>query len=329
LSNTNAKKGGYKMSESNPSWTTKFLAIVRYEILWNIRKKKFLGMLILAFALSTLSLALGHIVSALGGPSLEPNPDFVIGSNVGLGGFGFFLFAIVTAMNTISAEFESGTIVPLLAKPVSRTTVFLGKLFAAFLTLLVTYCFLMIYMTIGGFVVYGPQNNLHLVPLSLLGALFSTLIWISFVLFFGTLSRSSLIAALAPLGIWLGTTIIGQIVGALAGQGWILTYIPGSGNVGSVSGPPSGPGAGTAVSTGTDGIGPNLINYILHPSWEVTYYKINIGEMTPGQTQPLWDPLYSEPLSNIILTSIAVALVYFIVVVGISWYVFRRAQVTE
>lgn len=313
------------MSVSRTGWTAKFFAVVRYEILWNIRKKKFLGMLVVAFALATLVLAGGHIVSALTGESVKANPDFVIGSNVGLGGFVFFLFAIVTAMNTISAEFESGTIVPLLAKPISRTTVFLGKLFAAFLTLLATYCFLMIYMTIGGFVVYGPQNNLHLVPLSLLGALFSTLIWISIVLLLGTLSRSSLIAALGALGVWLGTTIIGQILGMLAGQGWILTYIPGTGSSGFANGGLSqfGP-TGTGVSTGTDSIGPNLINYILHPSWEVTYYKIDIGVIPPE-----WIALYSEPLSTVILTSIAVALIYFIVFVAISWYAFRRAQITE
>ena len=313
------------MSVSHTGWTAKFLAVVRYEILWNIRKKKFLGMLVVAFALATLSLAGDHIVSAFGGPPVQPRPDFVINSNVGLGGFGFFLFAIVTAMNTISAEFESGTIVPLLAKPVSRTTVFLGKLFAAFLTLLATYCFLVVYMTIGGVAVYGPQNNLHLVPLSLLGALFSTLIWISIVLLLGTLSRSSLMAALGALGVWLGTTIIGTILGMLAGQGWILTYIPGTGNSGFANGVLSqfGP-TGTGVSTGTDSIGPNLINYILHPSWEVTYYKIDIGVIPPE-----WIALYSEPLSNVILTSIAVALVYFIGFVAISWYVFRRAQITE
>ena len=97
------------MSVSHTGWTAKFLAVVRYEILWNIRKKKFLGMLVVAFALATLSLTGGHIASAFGGPPVELNPDFVIGSNVGLGGFVFFLFAIVTAMNTISAEFESGT----------------------------------------------------------------------------------------------------------------------------------------------------------------------------------------------------------------------------
>jgi len=318
------------MSGRHLGWTAKFLAVIRYELLWNIRKKKVLGMLVVAFALATLSLAGGHIVSAITGEPVQANPDFVINSNVGLGGFGFFLFAIVTAMNTISGEFESGTIVPLLAKPVSRTTVFFGKLFAAFLTLLATYSFLMIYMTIGGVVVYGPQNNLHLVPLSLLGALFSTLIWISIVLLLGTISRSSLIAALGALGFWLGTNIIGTILGVLAGQGWILTYIPGSGSTGYVGEIdqllPMGMSAG--VSTGTDSIGPNLIQYILHPSWEVNYYKINIGGITPGQPPPLvW--LYSEPFSTVILRSIVVALIYFIVFVAISWYVFRRAQVKE
>jgi len=320
------------MSDNRPSWKTKFLAVVRYEMFWNIRKKKTIGMLIIAFALATLWLAAAHIVNALGGPPIEPNPDFVIDTNRGLGGFGFvfFLFAIVTVMNSISAEFESGTIVPLLAKPVSRTTVFFGKLFAAFLTLLATYSFLMIYLTIGGFVVHGPQNNLNLVPLSLLGILFSTFIWISIVLLFGTLFRSSLIAALGPLGVWLGTNIIGQIIGVLAGQGWILTYIPGSGTSGFANGAlPSQMGpTGNSVSTGTDSIGSNLINYILHPSWEVTYYKINIGEMARGRPFS-GEPLYSEPLSNVILTSIAVAVIYFIVFIGIAWYVFRRAQITE
>jgi len=134
-------------------------------------------------------------------------------------------------------------------------------------------------------------------------------------------------AALGALGVWLGTTIIGTILAVLAGQGWILTYIPGTGNSGFANGglSPLGP-TGTSVSTGTDSIGPNLINYILHPSWEVTYYKINIGGSTPEQIQ--WVALYSEPLSNVILTSIAVALVYFIGFVAISWYVFRRAQIT-
>jgi ABC-type transport system involved in multi-copper enzyme maturation permease subunit len=315
----------------NPkNWTTKFLAVVRYEILWNIRKKKFLVMLVVAFALTTLSLAGGHLVEFFGGQPVESNPNFVINSNIGLGGLGFLLFAIVTVMNTISGEFESGTIITLLSKPVGRTTVFLAKLFAAFLTLSTTYGFLMIYMTVGGSVVYGPQNNLHLVPLSFLGSLFSTLIWIAVVLFFGALFKSSLIAAFGTFGIWLGTNIIGSLLSVLAGLGWILTYIPGNGSTGYVGDPPSPLGASQAVSvsTGTDSLGPNLINYILHPSRLVTFYKIDVGGIATGQT-PGWIELYSQPLSTIIWTSIAVALVYFIVFVVISWYLFRRAQIAE
>jgi len=304
--------------------TSKLSAVIRYELLWNIRKKKFLGMLVVAFVLTTLTLAGGHIGSAITGNPVEADPDFVINSNIGIGGFGFFLFAIVTVMNTISGEFESGTIIPLLAKPISRTTIFIGKLCAALLTLLSTYCFLMIYMAIGGSIAYGPQNNLHLIPLSLLGALFSTLVWISIVLLLGTLFRSSLIAALGALGVWFGTNIIGSIIGVLAGQGWILTFIPGSGTTGSINGSPL---LGTQISTGTDSIGPNLINYILHPSWNVTYYKLDLSGSTPGFGQ--WIELYTEPLSNLIVTSIAVAATYFITFLIVSWYIFRRTQIKE
>jgi len=141
---------------------------------------------------------------------------------------------------------------------------------------------------------------------------------------FGTLFRSSLIAALGALGIWLGTNIIGSIIGVLAGQGWILTFIPGSGNSGSVGGNPL---VGTPVSTGTDAIGLNLINYILHPSWNVTYYKLDLIQSSQGT--PVWEALNTEPLSNVIFTSIAVALIYFFVFITISWFVFRRAQITE
>jgi ABC-type transport system involved in multi-copper enzyme maturation permease subunit len=301
----------------------KFLAIVRYEILWNIRKKKFIGMFIVALALATLTLAGGYIVSAIAREPVSADPDFIVNSNAGLGGLAFFLFAVVTTMNIISAEFESGTITPLLAKPLSRTTVFLGKLFAAFLTLLATYSILIIYMAVGSFVAYGPQNNLHFILLSLLGALFSTLIWISIVLLFGTLSKSSLMAALGPFGIWIGTTIIGQILQVLSGQGWVLNFIPGVGNLGYVGG--SLLEGGHPVSTGTDSIGVNLINYILHPTWEVTYYKIDIE--TPIQQN--WVALSTEPLSSVILTSIAVAVVYFVAFLAVSWYVFKNAQVTE
>lgn len=310
---------------TNPRWTTRFWAVVKYELLWNIRKKKFLGMVIVAFVFATLGLALPVILSNMIGQPPSQNPDYAVGS--GPGALGFFLFALVTVMNSISGEFESGTIVPLLTKPVSRTMVFLGKLFAAFITLLSVYAVLFVYTTIGATILYGPQNNLHLVPLTLLGSILSTFVWIAIVLSIGSLSKSSLIAALGAFGIFIALFISAPIISMFSDQAWILTYVPGSGASGYII----GLGAqtqftpGMSASTGTDNIAANLINYVLHPSAEVTFFKIG-GFSAPEFS---WTPLYAEPLSLVLLRSIIVAATYILVFLFISWYAFKRAQILE
>jgi ABC-type transport system involved in multi-copper enzyme maturation permease subunit len=180
------------MIREKPSWMQRFWAIVRYEMLWNIRKKMFIGALIFAFIFATISLALP---AAFG---VSQNPYFA--TTFSAGSLTFILFAIVTGMYSISGEYEKGTIVPLLTKPVSRTMVFLGKLFAIFIVLLVTYSLLYTYTMIGGLIVYGPQNNLHLVPLALFGDILSTFIWVGVVLAAGSISKNSLLAILTAFG---------------------------------------------------------------------------------------------------------------------------------
>jgi len=313
-----------KEVRTNPSWTTRFLAVVRYELLWDIRKKKFLGMVIVAFVFATLGLALPVILSNMVGQSVGPNPDYAVSS--GAGSLGFFLFALVTAMNSISGEFESGTIVPLLTKPVSRTMVFLGKLFAAFIILFATYVVLFVYTTIGGTIVYGPQNNLQLVPLTLIGNILSTFVWVAIVLAIGSLSKSSLIAALGTFGIFIALFISAPIVSVFSEQAWVLTYLPGSGATGVSGSVSQGQGMvpTKSISTGTDNIAANLINYILYPSMNVTFYKIS--GFQPGQSPQI---LYEEPISLVLATSIAVAFTYILAFLLISWYALKRAQVLE
>jgi ABC-2 type transport system permease protein len=242
---------------------------------------------------------------------------------------GFFLFALVIAMNSISGEFESGTIVPLLTKPVSRTTVFLGKLFAAFILLLVTYTILFVYTTIGGTIVYGPQSNLHLVPLTLLGNILSTFVWMAIVLAIGSLSKSSLIAALASFGVFIALFISAPIVSVFTGQAGVLAYVPGSGATGNLNVSQGNQITinASSVSTGTDSIAANLINYILDPSTNVTFSKL--GSFTPGQQLPGMIPVYTEPLSLILLRSIIVATAYTVAFIVIAWFAFKRAQVLE
>jgi len=304
----------------NPRWINRFWAVVKYELLWNIRKKKFLSMLIVAFALETVTFALPVILSNFANISIGQNPDFVVGG--GIGGLMFFLFALVTVMNTISGEFESGTIVPLLTKPVSRTMVFLGKLFAAFLTLLATYTVLYTYMAIGGTIVYGPQNNLQLLPVHLFGSILSTFVWVSIVLAIGSLSKSSMIVAIGAVAIFLALFIGAPIVSIFSEQAWVLTYVPGNGATGYIKGLDSQ----TSVSIGTDNIASNLINYILHPSANVTFFKI--GTVTPGKPPELIE-LSTEPLSLFLLRSLMVATTYTTIFTFIAWYAFKRAQVLE
>ena len=316
-----------KGPRTNPSWKTRFWAVVKYELLWNIRKKKFLGMLVVAFALATLSLVLTPILSNMIGEPLSQNPDYVVSSGASIGGLGLFLFAVVTVMNSISGEFESGTIVPLLTKPVSRSMVFLGKLFAALITLLSAYAVLFIYITIGGTIVYGPQNNLYLVPLALLGSILSTFVWIAIVLAIGSISKSSLIAALGAFGIFIALFISAPIVSMFSDQARILTYVPGSGASGYIVGlgQQTTYTPGLSTSTGTDSIAVNLVNYVLHPSVKVSFFRI--GGLNGQQIS--WTPLYSEPLSLVLLRSLIVAATYILAFLFISWYAFKRAQVLE
>ncbi len=83
----------------------------------------------------------------------------------------FFFFAPVAVMNSISGEFESGSIVSLLTKPVSGTEVFLAKLSAALITLVPAYTVLILADVVGGTMTYGPHERLYLTPALLAGAL--------------------------------------------------------------------------------------------------------------------------------------------------------------
>jgi len=305
-----------------PSWFIRFWAIVRYEMLWNIRKKKFIGTVIIAFIFATLSWVLPVVLSATTDQPINANPDYAVTFTIPT--FGMFLFALITAMNSISSEFESGTIVPLLTKPISRTMVFLGKLLAAFIVILVTYTILFVYVVIGGALVYGPQNSLHLVPLGLLGNMLSTFVWIAIILAAGALSKSTIVSTLVALGFFIGILLAVPIVSVFAGPSPALNYVPGSGASGTMI-TTQGP---ITVGAGTDNIGANLINYALYPSANVDFNRTSI-EIQGGQPNITQTFAYAEPISLITSRSVAMAATYAIVFLIIAWIAFKRAQVLE
>jgi ABC-type transport system involved in multi-copper enzyme maturation permease subunit len=295
---------------------------VRYELLWNIRKKKFMGVIIIAFIFATLSWALPVVLSATTDQAISANPDYAVTFTIPA--FVMFLFALIVAMNSISSEFESGTVVPLLTKPVSRTMVFLGKLLATFLIILVTYTILFAYSIIGGVFIYGPQNNLHLVPLGLIGNVLSTFIWITIILTAGAISKSTIVSSLIALGVFIGLLLAVPIVSVFAGPSPALNYVPSSGASGTMI-TSHGP---ITVGAGTDNIGVNLINYALYPMANVDFNRTSI-QIQGGQPNITQTFAYSEAISVITLRSVATSSTYIIVFLVIAWVAFKRAQVLE
>ncbi len=124
----------------------------------------------------------------------------------------FLLFAIGTAVNSISSEFESGTIVPLVTKPVSRTMIFLGKVFGAFILLIVSYIILYGYITIASVAIYGPQNNLQYMPIIVVGSLISTFIWVSLLFAVGSISKNTILTVIVAIILFLALFLAGPLI---------------------------------------------------------------------------------------------------------------------
>ena len=185
---------------------------------------------------------------------------------------------------------------------------------------------------VGGIFVYGPQNNLYLVPLSFAGNIISTLVWIAIVLAIGSVTKSSLFAALGPFLLYIALVISGGIISVFSGQAWILTYLPGGGNSGYLVSSATAPVnlSTPSVSTGTDGIATTLVSYVLHPSYYVAFAKIG-GLTTVGSSLTTTNlPVIStEPLSDVLVTSVGVDFVYIIAFLFIGWFALRRAQISE
>ncbi len=308
------------------TWLTGFLAILYYEFLWNWRKKKIIGLFLLVFAIVTLELALPPLLDYYNGVPFASNSNVVLDFFNGISGIFLFLIAAATTMNSISGEFETGSITPLLTKPVSKNTVFLGKVTASFLTLLGIYAFLTVYVTVGGLLIDGSQNNLQLLPLGLVGLTLATMVWASLVILLGTLSKSSLIAALGSFGIWIGITIVGGVLGSFFGQTAVLFYAPGGGARGTttVCGRGALEAGGSTFGTGTDNLGYMLMQWVMNGSTTLNFCgtRFRAGAMETFLAS-------SDTIANVALRDLGVTLAYLAAFLFVSWYAFRRAQIIE
>ena len=185
-----------------------------------------LELLILATAGGTVYMALQNMQTRTGQDrfiflrllttSQDPLPAFV-----GFLGFLVPLIAIALAFDAISGEFNQGTLSRVLAQPIYRDALLLGKFLAGLFTLalvLTAIWLLIIGLGIRGLGVPPTGEEVARSLLFLLVTIFYGGIWLALALVFSTVFRQSATAALASIAVWLFFTVFWGIIAGLIAQ---------------------------------------------------------------------------------------------------------------
>ena len=133
--------------------------------------------------------------------SQDPLPSFIA-----LLGFLIPLVAIALAFDAVNGEFNRRTLSRILAQPIYRDALLLGKFFAALLSLTIGLVSLWLLVLGLGLLLLGlPPSTEE--TLRMLGFLVATIayggVWIAIALLFSVIFRAPATAALAALGVWL------------------------------------------------------------------------------------------------------------------------------
>ncbi len=199
------------MSRMSQTW-----AVARYELTWDLRKRRtyfILGALFLA------ALYFGYLVPAVGGKwttlppfnsgaSFESSLWWVNGVNVAFNALASGLFPLLIggfiAADSLTTEFDTNTIVPLLSQPVTRLEVYSGKFFEKFLLLLFVSALFTLMVLVVSEASIGAQAQLDAFPLVVFFEFGAILQYASLAFFVGSLVRS-------------GSMVLGILTGLLFG----------------------------------------------------------------------------------------------------------------
>lgn len=316
-------------SDRDSSILEQLVAIIRYELLWNIRKKKVVAMFLVVLGVASLALFLPMIM----GNSAD-NPNYFINNLLNAPNLVIVILAIAVSMNSISGEFENGTIEPLASKPISRARIYLGKVFAMLILLFGIYSVLELYGLGGCYLLYGSQNGLNL---SLLVApillTVSTLVWVSVSLVFGSVTKSSVAAAIGTIGIFFAILFGGGIITTVAPEsGGTLNYLPGDGESGNINGQfyPEISENGLSINTGTNYLARQFVLSSHNSSAVVRISEIQLDLENARQGgSPVREVGYhSYKMDEVAWRSLFVSLSYILVLGVIAWYSFERSDIS-
>ena len=201
-------------------------AVARYELTWDLRKKR--TYVILGLFLFT-ALVYGYLLPIVAGKSFEAW-TFLQGANTGnalwwidahnvafntfvSGLFPLFIGGFIAA-DSIGSEFESDTIVPLLSQPIRRSEVYVGKLMEKALLLLVASTVFTLLVVAGSEASVGAQSHLEMIPVVVLAEFGAFLEYTALAFFIGAIVRSgtaTLGVLIALFMLILGTVLVGSL----------------------------------------------------------------------------------------------------------------------
>jgi ABC-2 type transport system permease protein len=185
-------------------------------------RMRILEILILITAAGTIYTALRNLNQAQSSEFLylrlfttaqEPLPAFV-----GFLGFLVPLIAIALAFDAVNGEFNRRTLSRVLAQPVYRDALLMGKFLAALLTLAVVFSAIWLLIFGVGILRLGVPPTAEETGRALwflLATIFYGGIWVALALLFSTVFRSPATAALASIAIWLFFTVFWNIIAGL------------------------------------------------------------------------------------------------------------------
>src|SRR5690348_16366919 len=142
--------------------------------------------------------------------SQDPLPSFIA-----LLGFLIPLVAIALAFDAINGEFNRRTLSRILAQPIYRDALLLGKFFAGLLSLTIGLVSLWLLVLGLGLLLFGvPPSTEETVRM--LGFLVATIayggVWLALALLFSVIFRAPATAALAALGVWLVFALFWSVI---------------------------------------------------------------------------------------------------------------------
>lgn len=146
---------------------------------------------------------------------LTMSPDPIPFSFIGMVGLVTPLIAIALGFDAVNAEFNQRTLSRILAQPIYRDALLLGKFLARLLALTIALLSLWLLVLGLGFLRLGLPPSLEEL-VRMLGFLVATIayggVWLAVALLFSVVFRAPATAALASLGVWLLFALFWSVV---------------------------------------------------------------------------------------------------------------------